>query len=150
MTTKLHRDTKPLGQHGAVYRWPMSDLSYGDLLADFSDAQPYTPETAASAPSSAGVHVVLERNVVAYVGSTGDLRRRLRQHLTGNRGSSVLHDQVGQDLDTPDHTASAAEIAAWLGQCAVRWYETDNPEGVKDTLILAFKPRFNRRVPSQE
>nr|BFE63975.1 hypothetical protein GCM10020063_085010 [Dactylosporangium thailandense] len=131
------------------YGWLMPDLSYGDLLADFSDAQPYTPEVAATARSSAGVHVVLDRNLVVYVGSTGDLRRRLRQHLTGNRSSSVLHDQVGQLLDTPDHAASAGEIAAWLGQCTVRWYETDNPEGVKEALVLALKPRFNRRVPSQ-
>ncbi|GGM65950.1 GIY-YIG nuclease family protein [Dactylosporangium sucinum] len=127
----------------------MPDLSYDDLLADFSDAQPYTTEVAATAPSSSGVHVVLDRGVVVYVGSTGELRRRLRQHLTGNRGSSVLHDQVGQLLDTPNHAASAAEIAAWLGRCAVRWYETDNPEGVKETLVLALKPRFNRRVPNQ-
>jgi hypothetical protein len=40
-------------------------------------------------------------------------RRRLRQHLTGNRDSSVLHDQVGHLLDTPDHAASAGEIAEW-------------------------------------
>ncbi|MGI5246658.1 GIY-YIG nuclease family protein [Dactylosporangium sp. CA-139066] len=127
----------------------MSDVSYDDLLADFTDIQAYTSEVAAAAPSSSGVHVVLDRSVVVYVGSTGDLRRRLRQHLTGNRGSSVLHDQVGQLLDTPDHAASAIEIAAWLGQCTVRWYETDNPEGVKEALVLALKPRFNRRVPPQ-
>ncbi|MEV0131167.1 GIY-YIG nuclease family protein [Dactylosporangium sp. NPDC050688] len=125
----------------------MPDVSYDDLLADFTGARPYTPETAASAPSSAGVHVVLEQGTVVYVGATGDLRRRLRQHLTGNRGSSVLHDQVGQLLDTPGSTASAGEIAAWLGECTVRWYETDNPEGTKETLVLALKPRFNRQVP---
>lgn len=94
------------------------------------------------------MHVVLERGIVVYVGSTGDLRRRLRQHLTGNRGSSVLHDQVGQLLDTPDNAASATEIAAWLGRCTVRWYETDEPESAKEALVLALKPRFNRRVPA--
>ncbi|MEV6930900.1 GIY-YIG nuclease family protein [Dactylosporangium sp. NPDC051485] len=127
----------------------MPDVSYDDLLAGFSDVQPYTSEVATIAPSSAGGHVVLDGDVVVYVGSTGELRRRLRQHLTGNRGSSVLHDQVGQLLDTPEHAASAVEIAAWLGQRTVRWYETDNPESVKETLVIALKPRFNRRVPNQ-
>jgi hypothetical protein len=122
-------------------------VSHDDLLADFSAPQPYTSEAAARAPSSSGVHVVLDRGVVIYVGLTGSLRRRLRQHLTGNRGSSVLHDQVGQLLDAPGNAASAEDIADWLGRCTVRWYETDNPEGAKEALVVALTPRFNRRIP---
>ncbi len=53
----------------------------------------------ASALRAPGVHVVLDRGTVVYVGWTGDLRRRLRQHLTGNRGSSALRGQAGQELD---------------------------------------------------
>ncbi|WP_319462715.1 GIY-YIG nuclease family protein [Micromonospora sp. RTP1Z1] len=117
------------------------------LLAGFSDPQPFTPDTAAAAPAAAGVHVLLDGDVVLYVGSTGNLRRRLRQHLTGNRGSSVLHDQVGQLLDSSEPAASAAEIAEWLGRCTVSWCETDNPEGTKDALVLALVPCFNRRIP---
>ncbi|MCF0093081.1 hypothetical protein [Micromonospora sp. MH99] len=93
------------------------------------------------------MHVVLDRGVVVYVGHTRSLRARLRQHLTGNRGSAVLHEQVGQLLDTPGSAASAADIADWPGRCEVRWQATDNPEGTKEALVLALKPRFNRQVP---
>ncbi|WP_262281691.1 GIY-YIG nuclease family protein [Micromonospora sp. MA102] len=118
-----------------------------DLLAGFTPPQPYTTEAAAGAPTSPGVHVVLDRGTVVYVGWTGNLRNRLRQHLTGNRESSVLHEQVGQLLDKPGNEASAAAIADWLGQREVRWQETDNPKGTKEALVLALKPRFNRQVP---
>ncbi|MEU2612139.1 GIY-YIG nuclease family protein [Micromonospora sp. NPDC007271] len=125
----------------------MSDSMIDGLLAGFTDPGPYTMEAAAGAPQAPGVHVVLDGGVVVYVGYTGNLRNRLRQHLTGNRDSSVLHEQVGQLLDKPGQTASAADIAGWLSRCEVRWQETDNPEGTKEALVLALKPRFNRQVP---
>ncbi|SCF34577.1 hypothetical protein GA0074695_5863 [Micromonospora viridifaciens] len=117
------------------------------LLSGFTAPQPYTMEAAAGAPRAPGVHVVLDGGVVVYVGYTGNLRGRLRQHLTGSRDSSVLHEQVGQLLDKPGHEAPAADIADWLGRCEVRWQETDNPEGRKEALVLALKPRFNRQIP---
>ncbi|MET8349025.1 hypothetical protein [Micromonospora sp. NPDC005206] len=61
----------------------------------------------------------------------------MRQHLTGNRGSSVLHEQVGQELDKLGGVASATDIAGWLDRCEVRWQETDNPESTKEALVLA-------------
>jgi hypothetical protein len=125
----------------------MPDAIHDDLLADFTPARPYTTEVAASAPQSPGVHVVIEHSKVIYVGYTGNLRSRLRQHLTGNRESSVLHQQVGQQLDKLGPVASAADIAAWLARCEVRWREDDNPQGAKEALVLALKPRFNRQVP---
>ncbi|MET7666773.1 hypothetical protein [Micromonospora luteifusca] len=126
----------------------MPDTAHDDLLAGFTAPQLYTRETVADAPRGPGVHVVLDDGVVIYVGRTRrGLRDRLRRHLTGNRDSSVLHDQVGQDLDTPDNAASAADIEGWLGRCDVRWQEMDNPEGTKEALVVAFKPRFNRQVP---
>ncbi|MBM0255481.1 hypothetical protein [Micromonospora sp. 4G55] len=68
------------------------------------------------------MHVVLDGGVVIYVGRTRrGLRDRRRQHLTGSRESSVLHEQVGQLLDAPGNAASAADIAGWLGRCEVRW-----------------------------
>ncbi|SCE69717.1 hypothetical protein [Micromonospora mirobrigensis] len=93
------------------------------------------------------MHVVLDGGVVLYVGRTGNLRDRLRQHLTGNRDSSVLHQQVGAELDRRGPVATAADIADWLGGREVRWQETDNPEGTKEALLLALKPRFNRQLP---
>ncbi|MFC0508245.1 GIY-YIG nuclease family protein [Micromonospora costi] len=124
---------------------PMTD----DLLAGFTPAQPYTMEAAATAPSAPGVHAVLDSDTVVYVGWTGNLRNRLRQHLTGNRDSSVLYQQVGQLLDTPSQAATREDIARWLGRCEVRWQETGSPESTKEALVLALKPRFNRQVPKQ-
>ncbi|MDG4802671.1 hypothetical protein [Micromonospora sp. WMMD980] len=106
-----------------------------DPLARFTPPQPYTKDVVAGAPAAPGVHLVLDGGVVAYVGYTGD------------RDSSVLHDQVGQLLDTPGRAATRGDIAGWLGRCEVRWQETDNPEGTKEALVLALRPRFNRQAP---
>ncbi|MEV0726339.1 GIY-YIG nuclease family protein [Micromonospora purpureochromogenes] len=125
----------------------MTDIAYGDLLAGFTPALPYTMDTAESAPRAAGVHVVLAGDTVIYVGRTRNLRDRLRQHLTGNRGSSVLHDQIGQELDRTGPVATASDIAHWLNRCVVRWKQTENSEAEKEALVLALTPRFNRQVP---
>ncbi|MFG3703926.1 hypothetical protein ACGF7U_04210 [Micromonospora sp. NPDC047670] len=42
----------------------MPDAIHDDLLADFTPAQPYTTEVAATAPRSPGVHVVIEDSKV--------------------------------------------------------------------------------------
>ncbi|WCN82527.1 GIY-YIG nuclease family protein [Micromonospora sp. LH3U1] len=118
-----------------------------DPLAGFTPARRYTMESVVEAPRTPGTHVVLEGDVVVYVGRTRNLRQRLRQHLSGSRASSVLHEQVGQLLDRPGSGASTADIASWLGRCEVRWQEIDNPESVKEVLVLALRPRFNRIVP---
>lgn len=122
-------------------------LDTEELLAEFTSPRPYTMAVVADAPAAPGVHLVLDGGVVVYVGYTGNLRSRLRQHLTGNRDSSVLHDQVGQLLDTPGRAATRDDIAGWLGRREVRWLKTDHPEGTKDALVLALRPRFNRQVP---
>ncbi|MFG1953063.1 GIY-YIG nuclease family protein [Micromonospora sp. NPDC048830] len=127
----------------------MPDTTTEDLLADFTPARPYTRDTLADAPNTPGVHTVLERGVVIYVGRTKNLRNRMRQHLTGDRQASVLHEQVGAQLDNLGPEATADDIAEWLGGCDIRWLETDNPEATKDSLILALKPRLNRQVPGQ-
>lgn len=118
-----------------------------DLLARFTEPQPYTFDAADSAPADPGVHVVLDGGVVIYVGSTGNLRQRLRQHLRGNRGSSVLHEQVGAVLDAQGRTASASDIAEWLGRHQISWRVIEDPESLKFDLVATLKPRFNRRIP---
>ena len=125
----------------------MPDAPSIDLLAGFSPPQPYTLDVVETAPADPGVHVVLDGSVVIYVGLTGNLRRRLRQHLRGNRGSSVLHEQVGAILDTPGAPASAAEIAAWLGQHRISWRVLPDPESLKFDLVTTLQPCFNRRIP---
>jgi hypothetical protein len=125
----------------------MPASSNHDLLSGFTPALSYTRDAAASAPQAPGVHVVLDGGVAIYVGYTRNLRTRLRQHLTGNRESSVLHDQVGHELDKLGPVATAEDIADWLGRCEVRWRTDDNPEAAKRALVLALRPRFNRQVP---
>ncbi len=57
------------------------------------------------------MHLVLDNTgKIVYVGKTGDLGRRLGEHLQGGRQASVLHEQIGEMLDRPGHTASGAEI----------------------------------------
>ncbi|MEU5943397.1 GIY-YIG nuclease family protein [Micromonospora sp. NPDC047548] len=125
----------------------MTDTTHEDLLAGFTVTRPYTMDVVADAPRAAGVHVVVAGDTVIYVGQTGNLRDQLRQHLTGNRASSVLHDQVGQLLDRSGPVASASDIASWLRRCIVRWRESDNPQADEEALALALSPRFNRQVP---
>lgn len=125
----------------------MTDAPSTDLLAGFSEPQPYTLDAADAAPADPGVHVVLDGSVVIYVGSTGNLRRRLRQHLRGNRGSSVLHEQVGAVLDAQGGLALASDIADWLGRHQISWRVLKDPESLKFNLVATLKPRFNRRIP---
>ncbi|MGY1637890.1 AAA family ATPase [Geodermatophilus sp. SYSU D00742] len=114
-------------------------------LEDFSEPLAFTMQTANAAPQLAGVHVVVDsEGVPVYVGATSDLRRRLRQHLRGNRQGSVLHEQVGDELDRPDRPATGAEITEWLARCTVSWRPTDDPRGMKARLVAELQPRFNR------
>jgi MoxR-like ATPase len=78
------------------------------------------------------------------VGKTGNLRRRLREHLQGDRQASVLHEQVGEMLDRPGHTASSGEIREWLGHCSISWRLSDDPSVLKAELVAELSPRFNR------
>ncbi|BCB73652.1 hypothetical protein GCM10022251_77560 [Phytohabitans flavus] len=54
-------------------------------LSDFSPSVPFTADDVTGAPAAGGVHVVLAGDDVIYVGESGNLRRRLRQHLNGPR-----------------------------------------------------------------
>jgi hypothetical protein len=117
------------------------------LLEGFTNALAFTTQTASLAPADAGVHVVFDTaGDPIYVGSTGDLRRPLREHLQGDRQASVLHEQVGAELDRPDHPATAMEIAEWLGRCTVSWRLSDDRRKLKAQLVAALRPRFNRAI----
>ncbi|MGC4761384.1 hypothetical protein ACLQ20_00810 [Micromonospora sp. DT46] len=129
----------------------MPDSTLDGLLDPFTEPKPFTPDTAALAPLAPGTHVVLLDGDIVYVGETGrTLRERLRTHLRGNRGSSVLHKQVGELLDRElGRQATAAEVAAWLGRCEIRWRETGDPKALKEALLTLVAPRFNRLLPGQ-
>lgn len=116
------------------------------LLPGFTAPVPYTGEQVEAAPREPGVHAVLDADGnVLYVGETGDLRSRIRQHLQGDRQASVLHEQVGELLDGDRH-AEATEISDWLSRCTVFWRVTGERAAVKASLIAAHLPRFNRNT----
>jgi MoxR-like ATPase len=124
----------------------------GDELSlpeGFTVPVPFSAESVQTAPSAPGVHLVIDdADEIVYVGKTGDLRRRLGEHLQGDRQASVLHEQVGETLDRPGHTASGAEIREWLGRCSVSWRLSEDPSALKAELVAAFSPRFNRASES--
>ncbi len=81
----------------------------------FTEALPFTADTVGLAPAASGVHVVRDSDgAPIYVGATGDLRGRLRQHLSGDRQASVLHEQVGAELDDPESAASCGDTRKQL------------------------------------
>ncbi|WP_203857932.1 HNH endonuclease [Plantactinospora mayteni] len=93
--------------------------------------------------------MVIDDGEVVYVGETGHLRQRLRTHLRGNRGSSVLHKQVGEELDSTGTTiASADDIAGWLGERTLRWQVTEKRLALKAALVSRLNPRFNHQLRS--
>src|SRR5437016_2356806 len=119
------------------------------LLDGFSVPVPYTRESAAGAPDGPGVHVVWgpdPSDGIIYVGQTGQLRERLRAHLSGS--GSVLAEQVLAALSRDSEAEQTAEsIRAWLASCTVAWKETPDHGELKRDLVLAYRPRFNRFVP---
>ncbi|MFG1775973.1 HNH endonuclease [Micromonospora sp. NPDC049048] len=129
----------------------MPDSTLDGLLDSFTEPRPFTRDTVAQAPLAPGAHVVVLDGDIVYVGETGrTLRERLGTHLRGNRGSSVLHKQVGELLDRElGRQATTAEIAAWLGRCEIRWRVTDDPKALKKALLTRVAPRFNRLLPGQ-
>jgi MoxR-like ATPase len=107
----------------------------------------FTSDGVQTAPKAPGVHLVIDTSgEIFYVGRTRDLRRRLCEHLEGDRQSSVLHQQVGEILDRPGHTASDEEIREWLTHSTVSWRQSDDPAGLKAELVSVLSPRFNRAV----
>lgn len=127
----------------------MADSEDTDLLDGFSEPRPFTPETVGDAPNEPGVHVVWgpkPNDDIVYVGETGALRSRLRQHLSGDRQASVLFEQVGEllDGDEPD-SADREAIREWLARCRVAWATDPNPQELKRTLVEQLRPQFNRR-----
>lgn len=130
-----------------VYRMrPESGLegsSVIDPLDGFTEPVPFTAKNARSAPDTSGVHVVWgpEEGEIVYVGQTGNLRTRLRSHLSG----SILFDQVAAVISSDNGgPATRSDVADWLSGCAVAWKEDADPVQLKRRLVASFEPRFNR------
>ena len=108
--------------------------------------------TSPAAEERQGVHVVWSPDgELLYVGQTARQRTRLRQHLNGDRGASVLHKQVGAMLDeTLGRESTKEEIRSWLESCTVAWKFDGEPAALKASIIHEFEPPFNTVVPSSE
>jgi len=109
-----------------------------DLFGDFTVPRPFTPAVLATAPEGGAVHVLRDASgAVLYVGATGALRRRLRQHLSSG---SVLHDQVVAELDPAVESLPEA-----YARHTISWREVDDPVAAKARLLEHLQPRYNRQ-----
>lgn len=121
----------------------------GEELEGFSPPVAYTRAAVQAAEDVPGVHVVWGPDgEVLYVGRSGAQRERLLQHISGGRGSSVLHQKIGARVDEElGHHASQPEIQAYLSTCRVSWRVADDPAQLQGDLITRLAPAFNERMP---
>ncbi|MGW6130222.1 MrcB family domain-containing protein [Cellulomonas sp. NPDC055163] len=120
------------------------------VLEHFETPRQFTDDAVGAAAEKPGVHVVWAPDgELLYVGSSGRTRTRLRQHLTGDRTASTLHQKVGKLLDASlARPASRDEIADRLraGWLAVAY--TDEPTALKAQVMDALNPPLNDVRPA--
>ena len=121
----------------------------GEPLEGFSEPAAFIAAGVAEVPESSGVHVVWdEGGRLVYVGHSGRQRSRLREHLAGNRQTSILHDKVGRLLDREfGRPARSEEIRSLLGRWTFAWRETAAAEELKAQIMDVFHPMLNERRP---
>ncbi|MFI2567495.1 MrcB family domain-containing protein [Cellulosimicrobium funkei] len=124
------------------------------VLQQFDVPRRFTDEAVGTIADEAGAHVVWSpEGELLYVGSSGQTRTRLRQHLAGDRAASILHQKVGQLLDVSlGRPASRDEIRDRLRQGWFAVAYTDDPTTLKAQLMDALNPPLNdvRPVESGE
>jgi DNA polymerase III subunit epsilon len=113
--------------------------SLEELLVLVRDAAPHRPTTqqrrnrhlAEAVPAAPGVYLFRgERDEVLYVGTSGDLRRRVRSYFTAGERRRRIRDMVAQ-AQRVDAIVCAHALEA----------------GVRELrLIAAHRPRYNRRA----
>ena len=119
---------------------------------ELSKPQPLSDETAIAAlEDNPGVHVVFRPDGrPLYVGMSRHTRTRIRQHLTGDREASILHEKVGRMLDRElGRAATRDEIRAWLEQCSFAVIYTDDLAATKAALMSELTPELNEVVPDE-
>lgn len=123
-----------------------------ELLEGFSGKRPLERAELGAVSDSTGVHVVWDSDGhLLFVGLSSNTRKRLGEHLRGDREASVLHQKVGRLLDTElGRVAEATEIEAWLSNCSFQWVDTERPRDLKAQLMAALNPRFNEVSPLPE
>ena len=124
----------------------------GGSLEGFFEPTPFRSEDVKTAPKATGVHVVWGSDQeLIYVGYTQDLRQRLGQHLSGNRGGSVLRSKIGAQLDEGlSRQATRDEITASLNGCTVAWKADPSPKRLKARIMDELKPTLNELYPTLE
>ncbi len=95
------------------------------------------------------MHVVYRPDGRAlYVGMSKHTRTRIRQHLTGDREASILHEKVGRQLDRElGRAATRDEIRAWLEHCSFAVVYTDDISATKAALMAELDPELNEVLP---
>ena len=121
-------------------------------LSRFGTPKPFVATEFSAYNGMMAAHIVWAPDgQLVYVGESGNTGRRLRQHLSGDREASVLHDQVGRVLDIElGRTATRDEIREWLERCTFAVSPTNDPASLKAAVMDASGPRFNTIRPGGE
>lgn len=61
----------------------------------------------------------------------------------------MLHEQIGEMLDSADRAATTQDVVDWLGRCSVAWRLSDAPDHLKGQLVSQLRPMLNRRMVEQ-
>jgi 5-methylcytosine-specific restriction protein B len=122
----------------------------GEPLEGFSEPAAFTSSSVVVVPESSGVHVVWDEDGrLMYVGHSGRQRSRLRDHLTGGRVASILHDKAGRLLGEEwGRPANSDEIRSLLGRWSFAWRETADAEELKARIMDEFHPVLNEVRPA--
>lgn len=136
---------------GAESPRPALEHEEHDVLARFSRPSPFSPESLDGLQDAPGVHVVWGGNGrLLYAGSSRTTRTRLRQHLTGDREGSVLHDKVGRLLD--DRLGRPATRDDIRGELQSGWFAVafaPEPDRLKAQVMDALRPPLNKIRPTE-
>jgi hypothetical protein len=121
-----------------------------DALHGFSPPRSLADEAAIRAiPDEPGVHLVYDPDQrPLYVGTSSHSRTGIRQHVTGDREASILHEKVGRRLDRVlGRTASRDEIRDWLNGCTFTYRLTEDGPALKARLMDELDPELNEIRP---
>jgi 5-methylcytosine-specific restriction protein B len=127
---------------------------FGPGLALFGFAGPveFTLSNTERIPNEPGVHVVWSaEGELLFAGMSRQSRGRVRQHLSGDRTSSILREKVSRRLaqelgDEP----SAEQVNSYLSAGTIAWRSVPDPDRLKARIMDELRPTFNDVRPAAE
>ena len=124
----------------------------GEALYGFTIPAALDANEVAGVPNEPGVHVVWDTDrVLLFAGSSTQMRDRLRQHLSGDRTSSILREKVGRRLEHElGRESSSTEITSFLRRCTFAWRRQAEPDRLKARIMDELRPVFNDIRPKLE